>query len=502
MTVIDRPHRVPPLSPPQLSHQYSAANGIGHTMRGMDRPPQYSSAVPSQISPGSFSHGFRYPPTYSSRTNGPFPFSMQDPAFSGANMPQDSQSCAGREGPPFHETNVHHQVLTLRGQPLVPEITASIQKGFFQVDRKWTCYRRNYFAVQCAFNFRNSMAETPLYLSKNGSEELIQQFAVSISAKTAITSAGESETRGLVQHTPKREKATERVPGRQQIAPSHSHAMGTNGTYANAGHMYTGANHLHSTSMGSFGSFETPGANSPPTTYTFERIQFQKATANNGKRRAQQQYFLVVVELAANIGRQGHEDWVVIATKESDPMVVRGRSPGHYKDNGRRDSQASMDPDCGTGHGGSGHHGTLSSASYGHGHTSVGWDGYGPNRHYGGSSYRNAASSRFSPGSVVSAATLGKTTTDVELNLSDLHTRKSSFTLSSDTSALTPLSEGSDDVMFSSLNRRSVSRKRPFDSDEEGEYLRFPLPEPYADSLPSLPDFSTMAYSKLLCASS
>ncbi|EXJ58101.1 hypothetical protein A1O7_05525 [Cladophialophora yegresii CBS 114405] len=417
-------------------------------------------------------------------------------------MSQDSQSCTGRDGPPFHETNVLHQVLTLRGQTLVPEITASIQKGFFQVDRKWTCYRRNYFAVQCAFNFRNSMAEAPLYLNKNGSEELIQNFAVSISAKTAVTTNGESETRGLVQHTPKREKATERVPGRQQIAPSHSHGLGPNGTYSSAGHMYPGVNHVHSASMGTFASFETPGANSPPTTYTFERIQFQKATANNGKRRAQQQYFLVVVELAANIGRQGHDDWVVIATKESDPMVVRGRSPGHYKDNGRRDSQASMDPDCGSGHGASAHPGALSSGAFGHGHPSVAWDGYGPNRHYGGSSYRHAANSRFSPASVVSATTQDCTTTDAELNISDSHTRKSSFTLSSDTSALTPVSEGSDDVMFSSLDRRSISRKRPLETDEEGDYLRYPLREPYTDALPSLPDFSTMAYSKLLCASS
>jgi hypothetical protein len=57
-----------------------------------------------------------------------------------------------------------------------------------------------------------------------------------------------------------------------------------------------------------------------------------------------------VVELSADVSRAGESaQWVKIATKQSEPMVVRGRSPGHYKDNGRRDSTTSMDPDRGSG---------------------------------------------------------------------------------------------------------------------------------------------------------
>jgi meiosis-specific transcription factor NDT80 len=78
----------------------------------------------------------------------------------------------------------------------------------------------------------------------------------------------------------------------------------------------------------------------------FERIQFQKATANNGKRRAQQQYYNLVVELYAEIASSvpGEMQWIQIARRQSHPMVVRGRSPGHYKD-GRRGSTASLGPD-------------------------------------------------------------------------------------------------------------------------------------------------------------
>ena len=368
---------------------------------------------------------------------------------------------------------------------------------------RWTCYRRNYFAVQCTFNFRNSMTEGPFYLNKNGSDELIQQFAVSISAKTAATTNGESEARGLVQHTPKRDKATESIPRRQPITPSTNHTMTTGGTYSSSGHIYHSANHLHSVNMGGFG-FEAAGGNSPPSNQiTFERIQFQKATANNGKRRAQQQYFLVVVELSANIGRQGNEDWVVIATQDSEPMVVRGRSPGHYKDNGRRDSQASMDPDCGAGHGAGGHTGPVSSGNLGPGHNSVDWSTYRQqNGHFGGYTYRHAVSSRDSPTSMVSANILVDTTPDAEPSLSLCRTARSSGTLSSETSAFTPLSDSSDDILFSSLDRDNASRKRSFDNNEDGEHLRFPLAGPFAENISSLANFSAIPSSKLLCASS
>ena len=67
----------------------------------------------------------------------------------------------------------------------------------------------------------------------------------------------------------------------------------------------------------------------------FERLQFQKATANNGKRRAVQQYFRIIVELFAEVEDSPHahgENQVVkIARCSSDPLIVRGRSPGHYQ---------------------------------------------------------------------------------------------------------------------------------------------------------------------------
>ncbi|KAK5310742.1 hypothetical protein LTR93_011951 [Exophiala xenobiotica] len=126
--------------------------------------------------------------------------------------------------------------------------------------------------------------------------------------------------------------------------------MTANDVYAGTVHTYGAQHHMFEAGMGSSGSFFSHSTNAIPTTYTFERVQFQKATANNGKRPGKQQYSLLVVVLSAILARTpGTEDWVAIATKESEPMVVRGRSPGKYKDNVGGQS-TSMGSDRGSGH--------------------------------------------------------------------------------------------------------------------------------------------------------
>jgi len=74
---------------------------------------------------------------------------------------------------------------------------------------------------------------------------------------------------------------------------------------------------------------------------------------NNGKRRAAQQYYHLLVEWFADLGpHHPAERWVKVASRISAPMVVRGRSPGHYQSE-RRGSNASTGPGSG-GAGGAG----------------------------------------------------------------------------------------------------------------------------------------------------
>lgn len=70
--------------------------------------------------------------------------------------------------------------------------------------------------------------------------------------------------------------------------------------------------------------------NSRETIGIFERLQFKLATANNGRRRAGgQQYYTLTMELYATL-ESGIQ--VTVASTDSCPLVVRGRSPNHYLD--------------------------------------------------------------------------------------------------------------------------------------------------------------------------
>ncbi|OJK03660.1 hypothetical protein ASPACDRAFT_75191 [Aspergillus aculeatus ATCC 16872] len=264
------------------------------------------------------------------------------------------------DAPPFHETNVIHPIIS-GNQTIRPEIQAKIHKGFFQVDEKWTCYRRNYFSVSCSFSLC-PMAHGPLYLkfSEQSTAERILSFSMSISA---IVNAQCGEPRELVQHTPKRDKQSERKPGKIVLQPCQPSplALGHGGASSSSPHSYSLTQSAGIPMEYTSTYAGAPQPSQPPTQHTFERIQFQKATANNGKRRAQQQYYNLVVELYAEVSHPvgGTEtQWFKIARRLSHPMVVRGRSPGHYKD-GRRDSSTSMGPDGGSGGSGDGTGGAV-----------------------------------------------------------------------------------------------------------------------------------------------
>lgn len=290
-------------------------------------------------------HGYSNPPRALNALDRNHAALLQQPQ-----VESQHRSHAQPEAPSFEETSVLQSIVadfagTL--QTIKPEVHAKIGRGFFPHENKWTCYRRNYFAVTCSFSLHPWPSTTSLYI-RNADETLdpIINFAVSISA---IVNGQYGETRELVQHTPKRDKQSERAPPRVHLHPTPPPSLAS----ASAG------NRTHGFPLGSqpldYDAASFVGTAQPPTSHMFERIQFQKATANNGKRRAQQQFYNLVVELHSEVAGpvNGESKWVLVARRHSDSMVVRGRSPGHYKD-GRRDSTASMGPEGGSGDGGGG----------------------------------------------------------------------------------------------------------------------------------------------------
>lgn len=269
--------------------------------------------------------------------------------------------------PPFEKTKCLYSITTADRQPVHPEIQARIDKGFFKADQDWTCYRRNYFSIACSYTLKPPYLDTqPLYLHRPSSNpETIQAFAISISA---VVDGEGGKPVELVQYTPKRDTGAKNSPDKIKLLPHSTGSLGVLSGPASGpsalGMPIPGAgSHLSGNEYDQ--SHSTPSASSSQdqTVANFDRIQFKHATANNGKRRAAQQYYNLVAELYAGIldGSAGSNDvrWVKVATRISAPMVVRGRSPGHYSDE-RRGSSASSGPGGPSGGGDSGDNGAGS----------------------------------------------------------------------------------------------------------------------------------------------
>ncbi|KAK3939774.1 hypothetical protein QBC46DRAFT_364551 [Diplogelasinospora grovesii] len=232
-----------------------------------------------------------------------------------------------------------------QGTPIKVEINGTIDKGFFLADNEWTCYRRNYFSCVCSYslsplapNFPNA----PMQFTQSGTQQTytVYGFAMCISA---VVADNDNHAIELVQHTPKRDKGPVAKPDKVRLSPkppqpNHHPLSALYGSSDPSGGLASSRAYDHP------GSFGQPHQGSAPTEHTFERIQFKQATANNGKRRAAQQYYHLLVELWADVGSQGgsssSEPFVKVAYKKSAKMIVRGRSPGHYQSE-RRGSTSS-----------------------------------------------------------------------------------------------------------------------------------------------------------------
>ncbi|KAF4631775.1 hypothetical protein G7Y89_g6357 [Cudoniella acicularis] len=207
--------------------------------------------------------------------------------------------------PSFNETENIHQLVS-KGASVGLDIVARLFAGLFIADGDWTCYRRNYFSVACGFILKTEDSSQVFLRRPDGSpNQEIVDFAVSTAA---VVDGVDGKPIGLIQHTPEMSTGPQNPPSRIIVKslkgglPEQSQKL-----------------------------------------EIFERIQFKNATANNGKRRACQQYYFILVEVWANVGSNS-EDWVRITLCKSVPVVVRGRSPGHYQAERRNLQISSLEP--------------------------------------------------------------------------------------------------------------------------------------------------------------
>ncbi|MCJ1313881.1 meiosis-specific transcription factor ndt80 [Agyrium rufum] len=192
-------------------------------------------------------------------------------------------------------------------------INPEVHKGFFQersID-KWTSYRRNYFSLtlSCAIDtYGHSMvppnqgASLSIQFQPDEKTGWIDLGALAVTIKAYVHDSPDTPV-DIVQHTAKRDKGPTGCPPMIPIDPYRSfHEMAS-------------------------GNEPIPRGVTHHSAF-FDRLQFKKATTNNGRRRSNQQYFVLEVILCHH--RDG--SWDPIAKRTSSKIVVRGRSPGHYKE--------------------------------------------------------------------------------------------------------------------------------------------------------------------------
>ena len=253
--------------------------------------------------------------------------------------------------------------------PIKIDIQGTIDKGFFLSDGEWTCYRRNYFSCICSYSLSPYYPTSTMQYIPSGSSQTYQVlgFAMCIAA---VVAESDSHMIELVQHTPKRDKGPVQRPEKVRLLPKTPQPVGHHplGLYTNPHDMASGSRSLYDNT-----SYAQSGQNAFPTEHTFERIQFKQATANNGKRRAAQQYYHLLVELYADVGNQAPDGFIKIAQRKSAKMIVRGRSPGHYQTDRRGSTGSGPGGSSGMG----GYSGSSGMGEYGSGGSSLLQGSYG-----------------------------------------------------------------------------------------------------------------------------
>lgn len=278
------------------------------------------------------------PPAYGPSSPGPSVHSSESPLSMVTSGPVEyvpgsraRRAAQVGQGVPFPTLQVFKEI-TSEGQRVSIDVSVTVTRNVFQDERgTWTCYRRNYISVQCSYTLTPCMAGKRLILRDRGgskeSERQVQALAVALSA---VVDTPDGKSVELIRHTPKRDKGPQYRVSLEKLYPANLET----GRPPSGGSLLPLLPRQRDESPQTLAGTSFAGI---PSSHTFERIQFKSATANNGRRRAAQQYYHLHIELLADVRMPGETqaNWQKVACRISDRLVVRGRSPRHYADGGR-----------------------------------------------------------------------------------------------------------------------------------------------------------------------
>lgn len=195
---------------------------------------------------------------------------------------------------PFETTEIIEGVFSQENTWIQPEITVMVEGSFIFAGDQWTFFQQNQFSVSCQFSLRpNTVSTLFVYPPFEDKGRRILSFALKLSSALLEPQSG------LIH--PSLPSGASRL---LKIKPKDPKFYGSSGQ-------------------------------AQDEIVLFNNVQFRSVTANNGIKNLTQHFYLLKVELHADVGTdKGHEHWVKIASRISAPLVVRGRSPSHFSDSG------------------------------------------------------------------------------------------------------------------------------------------------------------------------
>ena len=240
-------------------------------------------------------------------------------------------------GPDFERT-VSHKPIYVDSvcEEVIPLLQARIDRGFEFCNGEWIGYKRNYFTLVACFNFENFSPATffgdKFYtFDEEDEKRYIKCFAI----RLVSTCPEDNSEVSLVQHTAKRDRGPQyqppaypSVPG---YLPSHSVIKQTS-NIRNCDKIdqynkifFVDHSQLENISENSILNSYPEGKIA--TVARYERIQFS-TSINYRKPTTVNRHFILKVELLGVLDDGKHN---VMASCETQPLVVRGRSPSNYQ---------------------------------------------------------------------------------------------------------------------------------------------------------------------------
>lgn len=241
-------------------------------------------------------------------------------------------------GPKFNDTEVHRKIfISSSNEHVIPVLDVRIDRGFDFLEGEWIGYKRNYFTLVSAFQFlgrdTSLLFNEKFHIIDNTNKCLnIKCFALRL-----VSNCCEEDIRvNLIQHTAKRDRGPQYLPpvypAIPGILPHHNiikqSANIRNGSKIDQFNKLFSISHEDVKNKGRKDSIiRTYPEDKITTVARYERMQFS-TSINYRKPILTNRHFVLRVEL---LGVLDDGRYTILATMESPPLIVRGRSPSNYQ---------------------------------------------------------------------------------------------------------------------------------------------------------------------------